>query len=153
MTEKKLDRAKVTVNLNVTLDKKDLSERAADCTKTIQELETLEDEYKEVKKEYGGRLKTLRKDVNRLARAHVTGKEPREVSCDQVWDLAGKETWYEYGGKMYEKRKMDEYEIAQVKQRSLMNDGPNIPGVDHEATREANAPTQEQMQEAGLRSV
>jgi len=122
----KMDKTNVTVNLHLKLTKDELHARSHDCARLIDELDKSEAEFKEIKKEWNDKHKELRGDIKELALAHVTGHEYREVECEQVFDLKAKKTWYDFDGAEYEKRDMTEYEIAQIKQGSLLGDGANV---------------------------
>ena len=127
-----LVKAKVNVNLHVELTEVELAERAEECAKNIERLEKKEGEFKEIRKKFNGEIKELRGAVSRASLAHVTGKEPREVDAIQHWDLDERVTWYEFGGKEYEKREMSTYEVERCKQKPLFGDGPDLPNVSHE---------------------
>lgn len=129
MGEPKLDTVKVTQSLHVQLTEQELADRASGCAKAFKELDAIEDDYREVKKEWSAKIKDKKAEVLKLSRAHVTGREVRQVDCEQVFDLKGKRTWFQYNKERYEERDLTEYEVAGVKQRGLFNDGPNVPGL------------------------
>jgi len=141
MTEPKLDTVNVTQSLHVQLTESELADRASDCAVRFKELDALEDDYREVKKDWGAKIKEKKSEVLKLSRAHVTGREVRQVDCEQVFDLKSKRTWYLYNDERYEERELTEYEVAGLKQRGLFGDGPNIPGfkvVDKETEPETD---------------
>lgn len=121
----KFDHTTVVVNLHVELTESELADRAHECAKLIDELDKSETEFKEIKKEWNTKHKELKTEIRELSLAHVTGKEYIEVECEQYFDLVGKKTWYEHNGIKYDERTMNDYEIAKIKQGSLLGDGAN----------------------------
>ena len=72
-------------------------------------------------------IKKLDADVMRLTEEHNTGVGVRLVVCEQKFDLEKELTWYEYQGKRYELRPMDERERREVRNRGLFGDAPDLP--------------------------
>lgn len=124
-----MERVNVHKGLNVQLTNGELAQRAHDCAVLIDDLAKSESAFKELKKEWTGKHKQMKATIATLAVQHTTGKEYRDVSCVACFDLVKRWTWFEYNGDRYEERAMTEYEIAQVKQRALFNDGPTVDGI------------------------
>lgn len=130
----KLEKTTVVAELEIELTDDEKRERAHRCVGLIDQLDKSETEFKEIKKEWNDKHKELRGEIRELSLAHVTGREFREVECDQVYDLPNKRAWYAFNGKKYGERDMTDYEVAQIKQGNLLNDGANAmdaAGVKH----------------------
>ena len=133
-TEPKLDRTDVVAELDIKLTDDELADRSHRCAIHLDELERSQTEFKAIKKEWNDKHKELKSDIRELSLAHVTGREWRETECEQVFDLENKLTWYELDGERYNELEMTEYQIAKVKQGSLLGDGANAmdaAGVKH----------------------
>lgn len=124
-----MERVNVHTNLHVQLTNGEMAQRAHDCAVLIDEFAKSESEFKEIKKKWTGEHKEIKSRISILAMQHVTGKEHRDVPCIACVDLVKRWTWYEYNGDRYNERAMTEYEVAQVKQRALFNDGINVDGI------------------------
>lgn len=121
--------AKVKTTLALPLNDKQLEEAADQAAQLMQELDTKEEEFKLIKREKNAELKDLKLRMRKFLEEYAKKVRQTEVECKQMFDLTGKRTWYEYKGKTYGERELDDYELAKAKQKGLFDDGPDLPGV------------------------
>ena len=129
----------VKTELFLQLNEQELRERADQISKKVKEINDINDEFSKARKFYGTKIKDLKSQLDTLTDAYSTKTEERNVDCYQVWDLDNKKTWFEYKGDKYHEKEMTNYEVKQVTQRRLFNDGPDLPGVEHVPNTEVTA--------------
>jgi hypothetical protein len=100
------------------------ADRAA---KLMSDLDDAEEEYKLIQRDWRNKLKEIRLDMRRHLKAYGDKAENREVECEQCFNVDTSETWYEYNGKEYDRKTLEPYEAAQLKQGVLFGDGANMP--------------------------
>jgi len=119
----------ISVNtlIPIPLTTKELTSYADQAAQFMEQLDVKEEEYKGVQSKWRGELKELRLQMRKFLQAYRAKEEERNVECEQHFCLKSGDTWYEYEGKEYMRRAMDEYEKQKVKQGNLFNDGSNLP--------------------------
>jgi hypothetical protein len=122
---------KAEATIAVPLSSDEIKKKADEATKLMTELDKEEEEYKLVKREWGQKLKGIRLRLRSFCQAYSSGIEPKEVEVDRHFDVKKKETWDMYEGKEYNRRTLDPYEIDKLKQGTIFDDGPDLPGVKH----------------------
>lgn len=87
--EPKIEEKTETHLLPVKLTESEIISYSVEIAKGIQTLEELQDEKKEVTKEYNDELKNLQKKLSRISRIIKAGQEDREVKCrwDYLWEM------------------------------------------------------------------
>lgn len=121
--------AKVEATLPLPLTNKQLEETADRAADLMRELDTKEEKFKLIKREWNADLKELRLQMRKFLEDYARKTRDTKVECKQIFDLEGKRTWYEHDGKRYQERDLDDYELAKAKQKGLFGDGPDLPGV------------------------
>jgi len=124
--------ATAQVELDLPLTKEGVEKAADGAASLMHELDTKEERYKLVKREWNADIKNLKIRQREFLANYAKKSACREVECKVVYDLKGKKTWYEFEGAKYKVRELNDYEMAQAKQKGLFNDGPDLPGVVHE---------------------
>jgi hypothetical protein len=137
-------KARVKTELYLDLTEEQLRLKADLISKRYKEINDLKEEFSKIRKHYAGKIKDLTAGLDALTEDHESGKESRSVECYQVWDLDNKKTWFEYEGKKvdYTEQDMTNYEVKQVTAKRLFNDGPDLPGVQHQPGTETSSEAQ-----------
>ncbi len=85
--------------------------RAEIAGKKRRSLIELEQEFDQVKSSYKGRLGALKLDISAALDAVKTGKERREVFCDEIKDFDAKTVSLVHEGKIHHQRTMTPNEL------------------------------------------
>lgn len=105
--------------IEVKLSSKEINDLAKDCARLIDQLDTTEEKYKAVKKEWNADIKALRMKITELSKAVSRGHQLTTVTAEEFYDLKEKKAWVVYKGDEYNHRDLDDYEVAQLKQKPL----------------------------------
>ncbi len=127
--KKNIVEAKVETILQLPLNSKQLEETADKAAALMQELDSKEEQFKLIKREWNADLTSLKLRMRTFLEDYAKKTRATEVECKQMFDTDSKRTWFEYKGKTYSERELDDYELAKAKQKGLFNDGPDLPGV------------------------
>lgn len=119
----------VQTPLNIPLTPKQVQAKAKDVITLMEEMREKEEKHKVVMREYNAEKRRNQITIDGLCRDYDAKTEEREVECTQHFDLDTEETWYIYEGSEYERRSMEPHEVAKVRQGTIFNDGPDLPGV------------------------
>ena len=118
---------KVTTKIDIELTKEEAHAKADDVCKLMDEYDTMDEEYKLVKRKWNTDLKDIKLRMREAVKANRDALETREVEAEQCYDLESGDMFFVHDGKEYKRRQMDEYEKAQVRQGNLFDDGVNLP--------------------------
>jgi hypothetical protein len=117
----------------IKLTPEELEQKATEATRLMTELDSEEEKYKLIKREWNQKLKEIKLSLRTLCGVYAAKEEEREVDTERHYDLESRDVWDVYEGKEYGRRKMDELEYRKAKQGTLFGDGPDLPGVQHDA--------------------
>lgn len=102
-----------TAMIPLVLDEASMRQRAQELGSSLEELQKLKEEKKQLNAQLKGKEDYLSAQVRRLGEIAKSGIELIETPCQKVFDLETKTVWWETSdGTQYHKREMRDDEVV-----------------------------------------
>ena len=146
-----MHKTETKAELTLPLDDKQAMAKATLATQTMKKLQKFDEEYGIIKREKNKERKEMNMEIGNLINDFASKTTVRDVPCMKVLDSESGDCWFEYEGGEYNRREMDDDELAESKQGQLFDE--SAVGAVHSEAEDNHAEPEDDVFEAANLAV